>query len=59
MEKLAVVDIVEELLSEFIYYRESGKSILSIRERNCRVPKGTIAERVEYLLSGRDLDSAL
>jgi len=59
MENIAVVDIVEDPLLEFIHYKESGEAILSIRERNCRVPKGTIPDKVKDLLSGIEPNSPL
>jgi hypothetical protein len=56
-------DRVEELLSEFNNYSENGAVILSFRKSSCRcrvpVPEGTIAERVEDILSGSETDSAL
>ena len=56
-------DRIEDLLSEFNKYSENRAVILSFRNNNCRckvsVLEGTVAERVEDILSGNETDNAL
>ena len=56
-------DIIEELLSEFNIYSENRVVILSFKNSSCRcrvsVPEGTVAEKVEDILSGSETNSAL
>jgi hypothetical protein len=56
-------DRVEEILSNFSNYSKNGASILSFRESSCKcrvpVPEGTIAERVEDMISCSEKDNSL